>query len=176
MDDVTTKAPPRPLPTYDAPMTWADVLAHPALQDLPFKIELNGRGQILMSPTSNRHSRVQRRVMRLLEDRLGGEALPECNVDTSDGVKVADIGWAEAAFFDARDHEDAYSVAPPICVEVESPSNSEAEMQEKVALYLAKGAQEVWLCDLNGDVRFFGPGGQRERSEIAPDFPAQLEG
>ena len=48
-------------------------------------------------------------------------------------------------------------------------------MQEKVALYLAKGAQEVWLSDLNGRVRFFGPKGQRERSEIAPDFPSQLE-
>lgn len=42
--NATTRTPPKPAPIYDAPMTWADVLAHPALQDLPFKIELNERG------------------------------------------------------------------------------------------------------------------------------------
>ena len=31
-------------------MQWHEVCEHPSLQNLPFKIELNERGQILMSP------------------------------------------------------------------------------------------------------------------------------
>ena len=40
-------------------MTWADVMAHPQLQDLPLKIELNRWGRIERSPASNEHGRVQ---------------------------------------------------------------------------------------------------------------------
>ena len=44
-------------------MTWADVMAHPQLQDLPFKIELNRWGRIEMSPASNEHGKVQMRCV-----------------------------------------------------------------------------------------------------------------
>ena len=37
------------------------------------------------------------------------------------------------------------SVAPDIAVEVFSPSNTHAEMERKVAEYLAAGSQRVWL-------------------------------
>lgn len=54
------------------PMTWQDVLEHPSLQDLPFKIELNEWGQIVMSPASNRHGNLQAEFALLLK-----QALPE---------------------------------------------------------------------------------------------------
>ncbi len=38
-----------------------------------------------------------------------------------------------------------YPKAPEICVEVKSPANSKIEMDEKIRLYLEKGALEV--CD-----------------------------
>lgn len=34
-------------------MEWASVISNPLLQNLPFKIELNKWGKILMSPASN---------------------------------------------------------------------------------------------------------------------------
>ncbi len=34
-------------------MTWQEVIQHPSLQDLPFKIELNAQGVIEMSPATN---------------------------------------------------------------------------------------------------------------------------
>lgn len=37
-------------------MNWQEVCADKNLQDLPFKIELNHWGQIVMSPTKNKHS------------------------------------------------------------------------------------------------------------------------
>jgi len=40
-------------------MEWAEVLSDPALKNLPFKIELNKFGKLLMSPASNQHGQIQ---------------------------------------------------------------------------------------------------------------------
>ena len=45
---------------------------------------------------------------------------------------------------------------------------------EKTTLYLAKGAQEVWICDPEGHLRFFGHEGEVEGSRLAPDFPRHV--
>ncbi len=163
------------VPVFDGPMTWADVCAHPALQDLPFKVELDRDGRLLlMSPASTRHSRRQRAVSRLLEDHLGGEAIPECPVETSEGVRVPDVAWLSEAFIAAHEDEDVFTVAPEICVAVMSPSNPWGEMAEKIVLYLAKGAQEVWICEADGRLRWFGHEGERAASTLVPDAPATL--
>jgi Uma2 family endonuclease len=44
--------------------------------------------------------------------------------------------------------------APKICVEIISPSNTAAEIEEKRALYFEAGAQEGWTCGLDGELRF----------------------
>ena len=36
-------------------MNWQEVCANPALQNLPYKMELNQQGQIIMSPASVLH-------------------------------------------------------------------------------------------------------------------------
>jgi hypothetical protein len=59
-------------------MQWQEVCEHPSLQNLPFKIELNERGQILMSPDKVYHSAFQGRITRLLPDN--GIVLPECAI------------------------------------------------------------------------------------------------
>ncbi len=169
-------APPPPVSRwpYDGPMTWDDVLEHPSLRDLPFRIEQDAWGRIIMSPTATWHGRMQTRITRLLEEHLGGEAFVECSINTPEGTRVADVVWMSDAFAERHGEEKVFSVAPEICVEVRSPSNVDAEMAEKVTLYLAKGAREVWLCAPDGAVRFFSHEGERERSRLAPDFPSRI--
>lgn len=65
--------------------------------------------------------------------------------------------------------------APPVCIEVLSPSNSEREMQEKAALYFAAGAEEVWLCATDGAMRFLGQSRESTALALFPDFPRTLE-
>lgn len=73
-------------------MEWADVLADPSLKNLPYKIELDHYGLIVMSPASNRHARIQGQVVRLLAQWFAeGEVLTECSIATPEGVKVADV-------------------------------------------------------------------------------------
>jgi Uma2 family endonuclease len=67
--------------------------------------------------------------------------------------------------------------APEICVEVLSPGNTEAEIQEKMALYFDAGAREVWLCERSGAMSFFSPGTTRpmRASKVCPEFLKQVE-
>ena len=157
-------------------MIWAEVLADKSLQNLPYKIELNGRGQIVMSPASNRHGLYQAEIVTELK-RLGrrGRVISECSVKTADGVKVADIAWMSAAFAKKHGLSTPYTTAPEICVEVVSPSNSKSEIDEKITLYLAKGAQEMWVCDGQGQMTFHDHSGELPKSKVFPRFPKTIE-
>lgn len=156
-------------------LTWQDVINDKSLRDLPYKIELNRYGKIEMSPASNQHVMLQAALQRLIQLRLpDGEAIPECSVQTAAGVKVPDVAWGSRRFFELHGDQTPFSAAPEICIEVVSPSNAKAEMAEKTALYLASGAEEVWLVDLDGNITFFGAEGPREGSRLA-QFPARVE-
>ncbi|MCS6787157.1 MAG: Uma2 family endonuclease [Thiobacillaceae bacterium] len=150
-------------------MRWADVLADKTLQDLPYKIELDRWGNVVMSPASNRHGRLQGVICSLLERLPGGRALIECSIDTPEGVKVADVAWGSEAFFARHDYATPYPEAPELCVEVRSPANTEEELRFKTRLYLQAGAREVWIVFENGEVRFFGPEGERSDSAYGLD-------
>ncbi len=157
-------------------MNWQEVCADPRLHDLPYKIELNERGQILMSPVRLYHSAFQGEIIRYLTRLLdGGKAFPEFAIATEKGTKVADVVWCSDLLWQQVKHEAESSVAPEICVEVLSSANTAQEMLEKRRLYFMRGAKEVWICDQNGDMQFFNADGQIAQSEIVQEFPKRIE-
>ena len=145
-------------------MQWQDVLADKSLQDLPYKIELNERGNIEMSPASLMHSRLQGKLTKILGLELGGEIFTELAIQTRLGVKVPDVAWGTEDYFQQHFEDICASSAPEICIEVLSPSNTIAEMQDKVLLYLEAGAIEVWLVDQQGLIRFYNTNGEQKNS------------
>lgn len=152
-------------------MTWDEIINDPTLQNLPYKIELNKFGQILMSPASNKHGMIQFDVARAIDRRkTSGRLITECSVDTSDGVKVADVAWASDAFIAEYGEATPYPKAPEICVEIVSPSNSKLEIEHKVELYLAKGALEVWVVTGNRQITFYAHTGQMPKSKLVPQL------
>ncbi len=156
-------------------MRWEEVCAHPSLQNLPFKIELNEKGEIVMNAVKVIHSLYQGEIEYLLRSSLkGGKALPECAIKTRKGTKVADVAWATTERIKIIKAETECSIAPEICIEVRSDSNTDGEMEEKRTLYFESGAKEVWLC-LNGKMSFYNVHGRTEKSTIAPDFPHYIE-
>lgn len=157
-------------------MDWAQVIQDPSLTDLPYKIELNEWGNIEMSPATNRHNMLQSKILLKLKELMAeGDAFVECSVLTSKNVKVADVVWGSTAFFEKNGFETPYKVAPEICVEVVSPSNSTEEMMVKKDLYLAKGAREFWVCNEGGALSFFNHEGEVEQSELCPAFPKRIQ-
>lgn len=154
-------------------MQWQDVCEHPSLQDLPFKIELNEKGQILMSPVKVYHSAFQGKISQLLPRH--GIVLAECAIKTAKGTKVADIAWCSEERFKKIAGETECSIAPEICIEVLSYANSGNEMREKQALYISAGASEFWICDENGNMAFFDASGLLKTSNLIPDFPHKVK-
>ena len=123
------------------------------------------------------HSFRQGDIFQALCDLLPGEALFACPLVTLDGVKVIDVVWIGSEYAARLEAQNPVAVerAPETCIEVISPSNSSAEIKEKLALYFAAGAQEVWICGLDGNLRFYAaPGQQVDASRLCPGFPQEV--
>jgi Uma2 family endonuclease len=136
---------------------WAEILADSRLATLPDRIETDRHGRIIMTPPPGFiHSDRQGRIADLLKDLLpDGRVLAECPLSTADGVKAIDLAWLAKARVEFRDRPLVLTTAPEICIEVLSPSNIAAEMDEKRALYFDGGATEVWICKLDGFMSFW---------------------
>ena len=103
-----------------------------------------------------------------------GVTLTSCAIRTRRGTKCADIAWASAELFAQIENKAEAHIAPEVCVEVLSMSNSEKEMRQKRKLYFEQGAREVWICDEYGALRFFDESGEMERSKMFADFPKSV--
>ena len=157
---------------------WSEVIADKTLADLPFKVETNAHGILMMNPPpSGDHSRRQSQILIQLHQRLGGRALVECPISTIDGVKAADVAWYSAVRFAEIQGQVVFERAPEICVEVLSPSNTTWQMNEKKQLYFEAGAEEVWFCRVDGKFEFYhreSPSELKPQSALCPNFPSEL--
>jgi Uma2 family endonuclease len=148
-------------------------LAHDTLvAAIPFKVELNEKGAIEVSPPTTRHALLQSFVAHELKlQKPEGTTFTECPVETEIGMRVPDVVWASPEFMEHHRHEEEFRVAPDLCVEVLSPTNTRAEMSEKVAAYLAAGAREVWLVGDDGVPEIHTSAGRVSASGLGFELP-----
>lgn len=156
-------------------MQWSEVLNDKSLSNLPYKIELNEYGQIVMSPASNQHGFLQVEIAFFLRANKTGKVITECSIDTPKGVKVADVVWGSNDFFFKNGLATPYQSAPELCVEILSPSNSKQEITEKISLYLQQGAKEVWICNHYGNVAIYNVSGKIQSSQLFENLPKKFE-
>ena len=161
----------------DFPWTWEEVCNNPLLAELPYRVEINLQGNVELSPHYPIHSKYQQEIVRLLDRWLkGGFAYTECAIKAKNSNPVADVVWTSKERDAAEnDTEATRRVAPEICVEVRSPSNSRREMEDKRQEYFEAGAVEFWFCSLTGEMTFYGPEGELESSRLCPRFPRQIK-
>jgi Uma2 family endonuclease len=158
--------------------TWAEICADPVLKDLPYKIETNRFGKIMMGPSSFWRGGFEIEIGSLLKKLMkGGRAVAECDIETTDGIRVADVAWISKERYEPYRKAINLPIAPEICVEIISNSNTREEMLGKMQLYFAAGAKEVWLCDEDGKMEFFASDatGAVMESELCPGFPVMVE-
>ena len=143
------------------------------------RIETNGFGQIVVSPPPSKlHSARQGALLVLLHQAIGKFVLAECPISTHDGVRSADVAWCSPQRYEQVKGQSTFEIAPEICVEVLSPSNSLAEMQAKRKLYFASGALECWTCDLAGQMCYYDhnqPDTPMTHSKLSPEFPSFIQ-
>ena len=156
---------------------WEELQADPYLAKLPHRIETDRYGNIVMTPPpAMPHGVKQAQIAWLLRTLLPeGIAVTECPISTVDGVKATDVAWL-AANRSVDASKICLTIAPEICVEIKSPSNSDEELREKAALYFEAGAKEVWICDTFGNTQFLNaPSIRIARSAICPEFPLHIQ-
>ncbi|MBV8142258.1 MAG: Uma2 family endonuclease [Verrucomicrobia bacterium] len=156
---------------------WTEILADPELTQLPYRIETDHYGHILMSPPpAFSHGRRQSFICSLLSNLLPqGLTITECPVSTAGGVKAIDVGWLAPDRPEILLDPLLLTRAPEVCIEIISPSNSRSEIDHKRALYFDADAAEVWICNLDGSLSFFlPPDRELSASVICPAFPARI--
>lgn len=158
---------------------WAELCADPLWVDVDGKFETDRYGQLLMSiPADPSHGGRQADLVGLLSQFApAGKIIVECPVSTSEGVKVPDVVWVSKKLLAKIGGRSAFTAAPEICIEVLSRANTRNEIEEKRRLYFSAGAREVWLCELDGRMRFFlhaAPTRAARTSALCPAMPARL--
>ncbi|MBV8900934.1 MAG: Uma2 family endonuclease [Verrucomicrobia bacterium] len=143
-------------------------------------IETDRDGNPVMSPPPDldhdiRKDRIAKALQRLLPE---GEAFVETAVSTFEGAKVPDACWIRAErreqLLSVPRGERLSPIAPEVCVEVLSPDNSRSGIDSNQSAYFGVGVREVWICDRDATMSFYGPQGRLERSAICPEVPRQV--
>ena len=178
---MSAAAPELPIPEDQTAFNlarWDEICANPILAQLEFRVESNAHGNILMTPPpAPEHGEFQSQLVILLNQMLpDGRIITECPISTIEGVKAADVSWSSKSRRIPQAGQSVLTVAPEICIEVLSPSNTQAEIDEKKSLYFEAGADEVWICGLDGTLRVFlrDTPAETASSLLCPDLPAQI--
>jgi Uma2 family endonuclease len=120
------------------------------LPDEPGKLEFLDGELIQLPPAKLKHMHVARRIQILFIRALekAGDAATLGEVYHETGYKFGSKAWLQPdVSIPHRDQPcgDYFESAPALAVEVISESNSAAQMERKVKIYLTNGGVEVWL-------------------------------
>ncbi len=151
---------------------WRQLADNRLVAEIPCKVELSEKGAIEVSPPTIRHAFIQGFLTReLARQRPDGTTLPECTVETDMGMRVPDVVWVSRELMERHRNEKQFRVAPDLCVEVLSPTNTRIQMAEKTAAYLAAGAKEVWIVGENGVPEIYTSSGRAAVSTLGFELP-----
>jgi Uma2 family endonuclease len=151
---------------------WRQLADNRLVAEIPCKVELSEKGAIEVSPPTIRHAFIQGFLTReLARQRPDGTTLPECTVETDIGMRVPDVVWVSRELMERHRNEKQFRIAPDLCVEVLSPTNTRIQMAEKTAAYLAAGAKEVWIVGEDGVPEIYTSAGRVSASTLGFDLP-----
>ena len=113
------------------------------------KHELIEGEHIALPPAKLRHLEIQDRLVESLRPWVKARRLGK--VHSEAGFKLSarswiqpDVSFVRNAQIEATGKSDYYQGAPAIAIEIASESNTAAQLDQKMKLYFANGAEEVW--------------------------------
>ncbi len=147
-------------------------------QDDGAKHELVQGEHITLPPPKLRHTRVQQNLQDALRPYVRDHGLGEVHIEA--GFKLSpeswlqpDLSFVRAAQVQRADPNYYYQGAPALAIEVASESNTAAQLDLKMELYFAHGAEEVWIVyPQTNRVRAYFPDGHGET--LAPHLHSAL--
>ena len=116
-----------------------------------FLYELHHGEVVELTRPRARHLELQHRLLMLLGPRLASFGAVRMEYPyrplAEFELRAADVAAISRARWDAIDPDDNLHGAPELVIEVKSPSNTERQLRELVALCLNNGAVECWIVD-----------------------------
>jgi Uma2 family endonuclease len=161
-----------PLDRLQLSQRWQAMCADPTFDDVPGKVELNERGEILMSPVGKAHALTATRIVVVLEGSLPGRTMVEVGILTSAGIRAPDVAWCSDAWLAAHPEESPLTSAPELCIEIASPGNALPELREEARAYVEAGAREAWIVfPADRSVEVHSAAGRVESSSFPVSIP-----
>ena len=157
---------------FDRPMTDEELM-HFCAENEPVRVERDAKGElIVMSPTGSEGSGWNSEIITDLNlwarqdgrgkvfDSNGGFTLPDGS------MRAPDAAWVSLRRWNALSREDRKRFAP-ICpefiIEVRSETDRLPDLQVKMEMWIANGAEVAWLVDpIEKAVTIYRPGEQPE--------------
>ena len=128
-------------------MTFAEF---ETLPEQELRQELRHGEPVNVAPPKHGHYLIQHRLRRLLEALAAGAG----EVGTEFGFRVgeyeyriADVGFLSKSRWDRIPVQGYLEGAPELVIEILSPSNTAAEIQDKKEICLENGTVEFWVVD-----------------------------
>jgi Uma2 family endonuclease len=157
---------------FDRPMTDEELMRFCAVND-DLSVEREPNGEILvMTPANIKTSTMNSRINRLLDEWAeadgrgivsgpdGGYTLPDGSMRAPDAAWVANRRWQALS---KEDQGRFAPICPDFVIELRSPSDNLADLQAKMEMWIANGAEVAWLVDpLEKAVSIYRPGEQPE--------------
>ena len=150
------------------------------------KHELICGEHITMPPAKRPHTRIQQNLQDALRPYVRERRLGEVHIEV--GFKLSprtwlqpDVSFVRMDQIERGDPNEYFEGAPAFAIEVASESNIAAQLDLKMELYFAHGAEEVWIVfQQTRHIRVHFPDGRGEtlstelRSSLFPGWSAAL--
>src|SRR5579862_2072561 len=136
-------------------VTWANFMQLAERPEAGKRYELHDGEVVIVPPARPLHIKLQKRIERLLE-ALASERGVVIGVVTIEfpyrpgqnlQYWVADVAYIPQADWDSLPPNEYPIYAPPLIVEVLSPSNTAATMNRQRIVAMSAGTQEFWVVD-----------------------------
>jgi Uma2 family endonuclease len=114
------------------------------------KHELLEGEPITLPPPKRPHTRVQQSLQDALRPYVREHRLGEVHIEAGFKLSastwlVPDVSFVRSAQMERGDPNEYHEDAPALAIEVASDSNTAAQLDMKMELYFAHGAEEVWV-------------------------------
>jgi Uma2 family endonuclease len=130
---------------------WAEFLRLPERPEAGIRYELHDGEVVVVPPPRPWHLKLQTRIERLLQAlaKNGGVVTTEWPYRPAPNLQywVADIAYVPQSDWDALPQDDWPVYAPPLIVEVLSPSNTSVKVNRQRMTAMSAGTQEFWIVN-----------------------------
>ncbi len=132
-------------------VTWEEFLRLPERPETGRHYELQD-GEVVVVPSARPlHIKLQKRIERLLEAVAGNRGVVTIEFPYRPVPNLqywfADVAYIPQADWDALPADEYPVYAPPLIVEVLSPSNTPAKVNRQRIVALSAGTAEFWVVD-----------------------------